>query len=240
MTYDFLLLMLPLVGIFCFFFVIILAACLWEKRPIQSFYVPEKGTAYTPSPLADKANRQAKALDFKYCGLSHDGKGKYYRVRYDFWVSPDLLTFVNIGSGTVAKIPVNGIWFYSRTNDGQILCTTNEIGEQDISGAQQQETWTKYRFDQLLKKHNQRLEGTQLEVFDSDSPLIMYFDIRKRKADALVSRNYAYYLDDEQTVWRYTLKGALVFYFVANWIRPIARGLRSIGLISGQPSKVHN
>ena len=31
----------------------------------------------------------------------------------------------------------------------------------------------------------------------------------------------AYFLDDEQTVWRFNLKGALLFYFTAVWARRI-------------------
>ena len=40
-----------------------------------------------------------------------------------------------------------------------------------------------------------------------------------------------YGLDEDQKVWKYTLKGALVFYFVGCWVRPTRRLLRNVGLI---------
>ncbi|HEY8505801.1 MAG TPA: hypothetical protein VIL46_14545, partial [Gemmataceae bacterium] len=157
-------------------------------------------------------------------------KGRLYRVRYDFWIAPDGATVAVVGSGTIARIPVNGVWLWSRPADGRILCTTNETGEQDISGAVDQQTWPGSGFRALAEKHQSRLTDP-VEPFPAESPMAGYFDILRRQADALVEKGCAYYLDEERTSWRYTLKGALVFYFVSAWLRPIRRGLRLIRVV---------
>jgi hypothetical protein len=213
-----------------FFFFVVVVACLWEKRPIQPYYVPAEDDEYEPSAVAERANEDAEKIGYEYGGLCHDGKGKLYRVRYDFWIDPDDLTIAVVGSGTIAKIPVNGVWLWSRLADGRILCTTNEIGEQDISGAVEQQTWPGFRLKALDEKHERRLTD-DVEPFPSDTPMAGYFDILRRKADTLVAKGYARYLDDEQTVWRYTLPGAVRFYFVGTWVRPMRRFLRSVGLV---------
>ena len=217
-------------GIIAFFLIVIIAACLWEKRPVQPYYVPAVGEEYDLTPDAARSSAEAKALGYQFGGMCHDGKGKLYKVRYDFWLAPDHSTLAVIGGGKVAGIAVNGIWLYSRLSDGRILDTTNEIGEQDISGAEEQQTWAKFGFRALVEKHTLRLTSP-VEPFSPDAPLVGFFDIRRRKADALIARGYAHYLDEDRTVWRYTLKGAIVFYFVGTWIRPIRRLLRYIGLV---------
>jgi hypothetical protein len=217
-------------GVIGFFFFVVVGACLWEKRPVQPYRVPEAGEEYELTSDAREANYQVRGLDYLPGGLCHDNKGKIYRVRYDFWLSPDHFILVVIGGGSIAGIPVNGIWVYSRLTDGRILCTTNEIGEQDISGAEEQQTWPKYDLISLIEKHRKRLTDS-VEPFPAESPLAGYFDIRRRKADALVAKGYARYIDDEQSIWKYTLKGAIVFYFIGVWVRPIRRFLRLLRIV---------
>ncbi len=219
-------------GLIGFSFLAVVAACLWERRPVQPYYVPAPGDEYGPTPYAERANSDARNLGYRHGGLCHDGKGKLYRVRYDFWLAPDDSTLAVVGSGTVAHIPVNGVRLCSRLVDGRVLCTTSEIGEQDISGAEEQQTWPGLPLKALVEKHERRLTDA-VEPFPADAPLAGLFDIRRRKADALVARGYAYYLDDERKVWRYTLKGAVVFCVVGTWVRPIRRFLRSVGLVGG-------
>ncbi len=218
------------VGVIAFFFVAIIAASLWEKRPIQPYYVPERGTEYEPSAAAKRANIDAKNSGFKYVGICHDGKGKMYKVRYDFWSAPDRCTIAVIGSGTVASLKVNGIWLVSRTEDERYLTTTNERGEQDISGVEEQQTWHAMAMPALLGKHQLRLEKNVPSPFPAESPMSGYFDMRRRKAETLVEKGYAKYVDEDQAAWKYTLSGAIRFYFIATWIRPLKRFLRNFGL----------
>jgi hypothetical protein len=233
MPYIALFLLLGFLGLMGFFFVAIVAASLWEKRPIQPYYVPAAGEEYEPSSVAATANRQAAAVGFRHVVACHDGKGKLYRVRYDFWVDPNNAIFAVIGSGTIAKMAVNGASLYSRMADGRVVTTTNYAGEQDISGIEEQVTWPQMPFGALYVKHTERFNEIAVEPFKSESALAEYFDIRRYKADALVARGYAYYLDGDRKVWRYNLKGAMAFYFTSTWVRPFRRFLRSVGLARG-------
>lgn len=231
MPYELLIPIVLFFGIIGFFFILIVTVCLWEKRPIQPYYIPIDGEEYTPSDLAAEANNDAFKAGYINGGLFHCGKAKMYRIRCDFWISPDYLTFVVVSSGTVAKIPANGISFYSWAEEGKILCTTNEIGEQDISGVEEQITWPNLKFRELAQKHNKRLEETLVNPFSADSPLTNFFEIRRIKANAYVSRKFGYFIDDEEMVWRFSFKGALVFYFITVWVRPLRRFFRSLGLV---------
>jgi hypothetical protein len=217
-------------GIIGFWFVAVVAACLWEKRPVQPYYVPAPGEEYAPSSVAERENRDAEKLGYRHGGLCHDGKGTLYRVRYDFWIAPDDSTIAEVGSGTVAGIAVNAVWLWSRLAEGLILYTTNEAGGQDISGSVDQQTWPGTRLRELVEKHQRRLRGLIVDPVPAANPLAALFDMRRAKFAALVARGYGYYVDDEQTACRYTLKGAIVFYFVSAWARPISRFLRSVGL----------
>lgn len=217
MPHEELMRLLAVLGSLALWCGLIVAACLWEKRPIQPFYVPAEGEEYGVSATAAVANQQAEALGFRHVVACHDGKGRLYRVRYDFWCAPDDKTFAVVGSGTVAGIPVNGVSFYSRKTDGRILCTTNDVGGQDVSGLEDQATWAKLPLASLFEKHARRLTESAVKPFPPDSALAEYFDLRRRKADALVERSYAYYLDDGKTAWRYTLRGALAFYVQGTW-----------------------
>jgi len=183
-------------------------------------------------PKAKQANDQIRHLGYQHRTTCHDGKGKLYRVRYDFWVAPDDKTIAVIGSGSVASMKVFGVTLYSRTADGRTLCTTNERGDQDISGVEDQETWHAMPLPKLVEKHRQRLARFVVEPFSAESPLVDYFDIRRRKAAALVARAYAYYLNDQQLAWRYTFKGAFMFYILAVIVRPTRRLLRTLKLTS--------
>jgi hypothetical protein len=229
--YDFLLHVGLVFAVIGLFFFAVVAACLWEKRPVQPYYVPEPGKEYEPSSEAREGNLAALRLNYTSAGLAHDGKSSLYRVRYDFWLSPDGFTFAVVSSGTIAKLPVYGIWLWSRLKEGQILNTTNEIGEQDISGVEEQQTWPRYSFHQLHKKHRLRRENSDPIPFPAEAPLQGFFDIRRRKADALVERGLARYLDEDGSVWKYTLKEAIKFYFIGVWVRPIQRCMRMLRLI---------
>jgi hypothetical protein len=220
-------------AIIVFFFFAVVGACLIEKRYVQTFSVPEEGKEYPLSPTAQQYAKDAAKLQFTHAGLCHHAKSDLYRIRYDFWTSPDLKTLAVIGSGTLIKIPVKGIWLWSRTTDGRILNSTNEIGEQEISTNVIQQTLPDASFTTLASSHATWLSQFNVETFTADSALSVYFDIRRSKVDNLIERGYAYYIDEDQSAWKFTLKGALVFYFKAMWIRPISRGLQSIGIKVG-------
>ncbi|QDU05186.1 hypothetical protein V6x_49220 [Gimesia chilikensis] len=215
------------------FFIMIVGVCLWEKQSIQPFYFPDPGQEYPPVQAATKANSEAFRLGFDHGCLCHFGKAQMYKVRFDFWTTPDCSTIATVSGGTILNIPNKAIWFFTKSTDGRVLATTNEIGSQDISGVLEQSTWSNYEFEALYQKHQARLEEIAIEPFEADNPVAGYFQIRKKQAEQLVKHSDAYYLDEEELVWRYNLKGALKYYFISQWVRPLKRGLRSLGLVKG-------
>jgi hypothetical protein len=178
------------------------------------------------------ANEDAYDEEYKFCGVGKHVGNSVIRVRYDFWLSPDRLTVAVVGGGTTMKVPVNGIWLWSRLTDGTILCTCNEIGEQDISGLVQQQTWPQERFPRLVDHHALRLQDSETEPvpFEEGNPFGGLADLSRRRVESLVLRGRARYLDDENTRWKLTLMGAVQFYFTSVWIRPFRRLLRSLGI----------
>jgi len=220
------LLVFGMLGSFALF---IIGACLWEKRPVQPYYVALDGEEFPLAVPSAAANLEAVKSHWEHAAICHDGKGKLYRVRYDMWVSPDFTSLAIIGGGTVARIPVFGIWIYSTLAGGRVLCTTNERGEQDISGVEEQQTWPGATLTELLRIHEGRMTSPADKLTAKDA-LSRYFEIRWMKARALVAKRDAYFLEGEPVAWRYTLKGAVNFYFVATWIRPLSRFARALGL----------
>ena len=197
------------------------------------YVLPAVGSEFEPTMTAASENSAAEHLGFAHDATAHDGKGRLYRVRYDFWISQDCCTLAVIGGGSIASIPVDAVWLWSRTVSGEILCTTNAIGEQDISGIVQQETWPAKALLGLCDEHEDRLRKNRTIAFPIDEPLRGHFEIRRAIADALVERGYSYYVSEERMAWRYTILGALVFYVVAKWLRPMGRCLRSCSLRRG-------
>lgn len=230
MTYEYWI-ALVVGGIVGSFFLLVIVVGVCEKRLIQTFQIPEEGTEYRQSIAAKFANATVEKIGFRHLCTGHHKKGGMYRVRFDFWVSPDHLTFASVCCGSIANIPTEGAWLYSRTDDGRILVTTNEIGEQDISGIEEQQTWAETEMYELLEKHNQRLAGLAIEPFSEESPIAGYFEIRRLKVDALIERGLARYTDEDQTAWRYTLRGSVMFAFTAMLIRPIWRLMRTLRLV---------
>jgi hypothetical protein len=223
----------PLIGIasfFAFFFLAIVGAALWEKRSIQHLKVPDVGAELPLSSAAAIDNEIARRLDYRRVTIAHHKSGGMYQLRYDFWLAPDRRSFAMIGGGTIARMPMDSVWFYSETSDGRILCTSNHIGEQDISGVEELVTWSDTDYRELANKHIGRLASVDVEPYDEGDLMLKFFEIRRDKADALIAKGYAYYLDDDGLVWRHSLKGALAFYFITMWVRPVGRGLRSLGI----------
>ena len=77
------------------------------------------------------------------------------------------------------------------------------------------------------------IQGISRSVTIVIAYLIFKLGYDYKKAEQLVKHSDAYYLDEEELVWRYNLKGALKFYFISQWVRPLKRGLRSLGLVKG-------
>lgn len=198
-------------------FVLTFAASLWEKLPVPECVKATGGEDIELAPVSQKANDAAEESGYRHLGTYH-AVNPNVRGRYDFWISPDDLTLAIIVSGTVIKwLQWNRITLCTMLSDKTVMRTTNKIGSPDLSGQSEIHNWPGVTFTELVEKHDVRLADVETIPFPATDPVRKYFAMERCRIDALISLGYAYYFNDDQTVWRYTLKGAWKHYVVGVW-----------------------
>lgn len=218
LQYWWLLIPLGIVALLGGFFLLVVGAALWEKRHVVAYSVPEPGQELPPTIYSQQANAIAAQLGFQHYGTFHHGQGGIYRVRYDFWISPDRLIILDVGGGKVAGMSADAVWFTTPLSDGRYLVTTDFQGEADLSGLQELEIQRDSGVVFIADRHRYRVKSSPVPAIPfSDEPLGDYLQMKKRQVDIMVQRGDARYLDAEQTTWKHTLRGALRFYFVTIW-----------------------
>jgi hypothetical protein len=157
-------------------------------------------------------NLMANQFGFLLLGAFRDGTSKLYRIRYNFWISPDRVVLALVGSGTLAGIPVSATWLYTRLRDGHCLLTLDDSKgeESDLSGLILQEVVTNADFAELLARHGQRLANAvqPAEPYSEDDPLEDHRAFRALRIDHLRERGLARYIGIERNARKYTLQGA--------------------------------
>jgi hypothetical protein len=222
-------------GIFALSLIPAFIAALAEKYLVWT-YVPIRGAKPPPSgrdadlarldelsgpdvsiPITDyfrATNLTAERSGFTLLGAFRDGRGKLYRTRYNFWLSPDRLVLAVVGTGALAGIPLTGTWLYTRLRDGHGLVTLDELKgwDSDLSGLTLQEVVTNADFAELLARHRQRLADADqpAEPYSADDPLADHRAFRSFRTDRLEERGLVRYRDAERNAWKYTFKGAFV------------------------------
>ncbi len=217
------------------------AAALWEKRVVWYFVPVDEQQAAKPGgfdptnpyaasaaaqpsvppPSVDaaQANSAAQNLGFAFLGTFRDAKGASYKVRYDFWISPERDVLVNVGCGTIFGMAVDARWLYTRLQDGRLVVTVTDqaASEYDFSGQRIEALVSTISFQQLLQMHRQRVtrQHSPPATFGPD-PLKDYQKCVTDRVESLVRSGYAKYLDIEQNGWSYSLLGALFFGPLAN------------------------
>jgi len=209
---------LGIVGLMAGLFVLIVAAALWEKRLIVVYAIPEPGQEWPTTSYSQQANSVAHQLGFAHYGTFHHGKGGIYRVRYDFWLSPDRLTLMLVGGGKIASLPADAVWLTTSLKDGRYLVTTDWAGEAEMSGLIDLETHRDVGLVFLADHHQHRVKRSTVPTLKfAEEPLGQYLEMRKRQIERMVENGDARWLDLMQTSWKHTLKGALRFYFASVW-----------------------
>jgi hypothetical protein len=175
---------------------------------------PAEESVLVPTEEAARANAAAEDLGFEPLGAFRDGKGHIYRIRYDFWLGPDHEILALISSGTLMHIPVRSIWLFTRLADGRCLTTVNSqtASEFDMAGMTLEAVLPGVSFDMLVAHHRGRIETAPAPAvpYAHDHPLRDHLEFRWRRIDRLEERGLVWFLDGEQSAWRYTFKGALI------------------------------
>ncbi len=173
------------------------------------------------------ANLTAERSGFTLLGAFRDGKGKIYRLRYNFWLSPDRVVLALVSTGTLAGIPMSITRFFTRLLDGRCLVSLDELRgrDSDLSGLLVQEVLTGSEFLELLDWHCQRVVIAHQPTvpYSENDPLGDHRAFRSLQAERLVERGLARFLDGERTVWKYTPRAATLIA-----IRPYLKQHRAI------------
>jgi hypothetical protein len=188
--------------------------------PIDPYAAPGRGEPLEITEYAIAVNEQVERLGFGPHGHFFDGKGKIYKLRYDFWLAPDRMVLAMVGGGTLAGIPLQATWLYTRLEDGRCLVTIDDpkAGDSDPTGQTLQEVLANADFTELMGRHRQRIE-------ESDSPPLLYSEadpladhraFREARAAVLVDQGWAAYLDPQDNWYKYTVKGACLAAFRAT------------------------
>ena len=206
-----------------------------------------------PNAYAGWASAAAAEAGFTWIGAFADGKGKLYRLRYDFFRSPTGDVLALVGAGTMASIQVQTTWLYSRLAGGRCLVTfDSQTGaETDLAGLTEGALVENLGFAGQLAAHRARVGAASqaCEPFGASDPLADLRAFRQTRVERLALLGYASFLDAGRNAWRYTPKGAMtlafppVFHGPAPVLRPGQSGrgrspaVVSLGRLHAYPSR---
>ena len=189
--------------------------CSMEKRWISHFKPCYKEDLPKPSAYTKAMNDMAIQHGFKCCGWFHQYRSKLCCCTATMWISEDALILLVVGGGRVAGIKHRTTYLYSKPFDAPVLVTSDNSGEKDLSGMTDKQYLLNADLAELCDLHKQRMESCDglFEHFNASSPLKEFESIQRRSTQELVDYGLAKYLDFAQNEWRYTLKGAVAYYF---------------------------
>jgi hypothetical protein len=205
----------------------LLLACLvglWEKRRVWPYEPCEEHEPPPPTGYARLMDRMAEEQGFRHLAFTRRVEGKIYNVRYNLWLSLDREVFAVVGSGTMAAIPVQTTWLFSKLVDGRALITLDHHSgvTHDPTGQWSYSLVLNADFPELLARHRARLlaEMTPVEPYSEDDPLADHQALRAAQADQIEAMGFSTYLDADRMIWRLTPKGAVSQAFqtyVTQW-----------------------
>jgi hypothetical protein len=196
-------------------------AGLWERRLVWP-YVPADEYDGQPPPLtkwSGAANDTLAARGFTRVDTLFDGRGRGYRFRYDFWLSADGVVLAIVGGGRLFGGRSDSVWLRSRLADDRALRTVNTLSgaEPDLSGMWQDEVAEGAGLDEQLARHVERARDCGGVVpYPADDPLAVQAESFRQRVALLVAHGSASYVDDEETAWRYSVKGAALLVMKIN------------------------
>ncbi len=191
-----------------------------EKRLVWP-YVPPSDVpperCPPPNAYAYEAAAAAAAEQFTWLGTFADGKGKLYRLRYDFFRSPEGDVLAVVGTGTLASVPMQTTWLHTLLADGRCLVTVDHQngGETDLAGLAEEALIANRGFTGQAAAHRARIAAADQPVtrFSDADPLASFRAYRQKRIERLAALGYAAFLDPQQAAWRYSLKGAVTLAF---------------------------
>jgi hypothetical protein len=177
-----------------------------------------------PDPYMDAVNELAGQLGFEFGGIFARAKKGAGKHRVAVWRARerDILVVVSIWQAAPMQLKLT---LLVSLIGGRYLITTDEFGEDDISGFLDYEVLNQAQFPELLARHEDRLAGSNVQPVlflaqDMSEDLIA---MQKARACQMVKLGYAKFLDSDNNVWRHTAKGAVHFFF-RSYLKQLIRG----------------
>jgi hypothetical protein len=203
---------LPILAVPALFVALALLARIWERRLTWPYDDREEPPAPT-SRMASSAGR-ARALGFRSVAVARDGKGRRYRIRYEFWLPPERDALLLIGGGSIAGLAVEGNWLFTRLSDGTCLVSLDDLrgSEHDLTGLSKEAVHPGLDLRVLLERHRRRVAAAPALPlpYRADDPTSDHREFVTRRIETLVRGGHAAWIDPAQSAWRYTVKGALL------------------------------
>lgn len=198
------------------FFLMLVLTSLLEKQDIQQFKPANPDLLPPPSPYCRAMTERARELGFKPLGTFKQDRGsRTYAAIISFWLSPDGKTLARIAGGRTLGIAIRRTTLISRFASGQMFETTDEFGTLDLSGLVGKEIVMNAGLHELYDRHQARLVTAPEEPqgFPRGGILAVHEEMELAKAEHLEKLGLARLLNIQHTIWRYTLRGALLVYF---------------------------
>jgi hypothetical protein len=221
-------------GIFAFMFLfglVPMIVSMYEKRYVKNLQALEPngkrnpGYDAGPHPYLDAVNEQAGQLGFEYCGTYVRATKGATRARTVIWRASerDILVRVTVVKAGPLQQKVTSL---ISLVGNHYLVTTDDFGEDDISGLLDFEVLQNAHFPELLDRHEDRLERSDEPCvhFVAENVLEDMDAIQIERARRMVELGYGKFRDPEQSIWSYTFKGAVHFYF-RSYLKQMFKGM---------------
>ena len=206
---------------------------LLEKQCIQQFKPANPDSLPGPSSYCRVMAETARELGFEPLGTFVQDRGsRVYAAIIYFWLSPDARTLARIGGGKTLGVPIRRTVLISRFASGEIFETSDEFGGIDLSGLTQKEIVMNAGLRELYDYHKARLATTRdtPQTFPRSGILAVQEKMELDKAERLGRLGLARPLNIQQTIWKYTIKGAWQIYFM-GYKKQLAEAKRQAGRV---------
>jgi hypothetical protein len=209
----------------------VMLVALYEKRYVRNYALLDTGGKLRsphdpgPHPYMDSVNEEAGQMGFEFGGIYVRATKGAAKFRVAVWRSPERDILVRVTIVKAGPLQQKLTTLVSQVGS-RYLITADDFSEDDISGMLDYEVRLNAHFPELLKLHEDRLARADDTVvyFVAENMVEDLDSIQLERARHMIKLGYARFRDDEQSVWSYTVKGAMHLYF-RSYFKQILRAL---------------
>jgi hypothetical protein len=194
------------------FFVLMMGVSLLEKQRVRELEAASRDSITPTSSYFDAMNAAAEAHRYLPCGtFIRTPKTALTNAYMAAWLSPDRTIVAYVLGGKVAKVNYRKTRLISWTEEETFVETRDDFGEADHTGCRQVEVLINADFDELVRRHAERLQenSRRPRLLDPHTALMYWERMEEIRAARLVESGLARWIDQQHGVWRYTIKGGL-------------------------------